>query len=458
MLTHLDVFERALNGPLMSEQDFDLKLLIPRLKVIVKEHDIHYHPENPVPNSDTADDDLYNAAVDLVEQVGFYCRDTNRVIRFERSEILDAVHKAPGVCYTGEGKDARSFGMRKPEDGRRPWLHIGSGIVATQEEWITSLVSSYAAIPEANSISISTLDSLRGLPVISGSPVELYAAIRSIEIGRAALRQAGRPGLPIMNLISTSASAVTTLAASAAQFGLRPSDGWLVGATAELKIDFGAMNKTAYLLNWGANIGAETSPILGGYCGGPEGTAVASTAYILMGLLIQKGNYQLTFPVHFRYGCSTPRNVLWVVSSSCQAASRNIPMPVIWLGYMAAGPNTPMYFYESAAYLLAAVASGAPGVQTPHPAKATLTDGITPVEARFGVDAAIAATKLTRQQANEVVNRLLEKYEGDIEQAPAGSRYQECCDPQTGRPGESYLRLLDDVKVDLAKSGLVIED
>jgi methylamine--corrinoid protein Co-methyltransferase len=75
-----------------------------------------------------------------------------------------------------------------------------------------------------------------------------------------------------------------------------------------MKIDFGAMNKIAYLLNWGANIGAETSPILGGYCGGPEGTTVVSTAYILMGLLVHQETYQLTFPVHFRYGCSTTRN------------------------------------------------------------------------------------------------------------------------------------------------------
>ena len=55
------------------------------------------------------------------------------------------------------------------------------------------------------------------------------------------------------------ATAVTTIAASAPQFGLRPTDGWLVGAISEMKIDFRAMNKVAYLLNWGANIGAESS-------------------------------------------------------------------------------------------------------------------------------------------------------------------------------------------------------
>ena len=335
-----------------------------------------------------------------------------------------------------------------------PWLHVGSGIVATSEEMITNLIESYGSIAEADSISISALDSIRGIPVMAGSPAEVYAAIRSVKMGREALRRSGRPGLPIMNLISTAASAVTTIAASGPQFGLRPTDGWLVGAISEMKIDFGALNKIAYLLNWGANVGAESSPILGGYCGGPEGTAVVSTAYILMGLLVQKGSYQLTFPFHFKYGCSTTRDVLWVVSTSCQAASRNIPMPVIWLGYMAAGPNTKMYFYESAAYLLSAVPCGAPSVQTPHPAKAVKIDGITPMEARFGVEMAIAASRLGREAANELVNQLLDKYENQIESAPPGDTFQDCFDVTTGRPGQGYLSLYDEVKDELADMGI----
>ena len=257
-----------------------------------------------------------------------------------------------------------------------------------------------------------------------------------------------------MNLISTAAAAVTTIAASAPQFGLRPSDGWLCGAKAEMKVDFGALNKVAYLLNWGANIGAETSAILGGYCGGPAGTAIVSAAYILVGLLVFKGNYQLSFPVHFRYGCSTPRDVLWVVSTSCQAASRNIPMPTIWLAYIAVGPHTRMYFYEAAAYLLCAVTSGAPSVQTPHPAKAVKIDGITPLEARFGVETAIAAAKLTRSRAGELVLRLLEQYEAQIAKPPGGSTYQECYDVTTGKPGQAYLRLYEEVQEELAAMGI----
>lgn len=457
MLNFLDVYERAIKGPLMSEKDFDMRSFIPALNRVVKAYGIKYDKENPVPSDDKAADGLYLAAVDFLSQVGVYCQDTNRVIQFSREEILEAVQKAPGKCYAGEGKEAGVFGMRRPEDPKMPWFHVGSGIVATTEEMATHKTEAYATLPEVNSISVAALDSIRGLPVVAGSPAELYAAIRSVRIAREALRQAGRPGLPIMNLISTAAAAVTTIAASAPQFGLRPTDGWLCSTIAELKMDFGTMNKIAYLLNWGANVGAETAPILGGYAGGPAGTAVLSTAYILMGLLVHHGSYQLHFPVHFKYGCSTTRDVLWVVSASCQATSRNIPMPVFWLGYMAGGPNTKMYFYESAAWLLCAVASGAPSVQTPHPAKAVRVDGFTPMECLFGVEMGKAATRFTRQKANELVNRLLQKYEPQIETAPAGSRYQECYDVTTGKPGREYLRLYEEVKEELAKMGVSFE-
>ncbi len=61
-------------------------------------------------------------------------------------------------------------------------------------------------------------------------------------------------------------------------------------------------------------------------------------------------------------------------------------------GYAAAGPCTAMYFYEAAAVNLCCVPSGYAGVQTVHPAKAVLVDGVTPLEARFNVEMAYAVT------------------------------------------------------------------
>ena len=79
------------------------------------------------------------------------------------------------------------------------------------------------------------------------------------------------------------------------------------------------------------------------------------------------------------------------------------------------------------------------------------------MECKFGVEFAKAAIQLSRQQANEIVLRLLEKYESQIEKAPTGSRYQECYDVTTGKPGEDYVRLYAEVKEELARMGIPFE-
>ncbi len=39
MLNFLDVYERAIKGPSMSEKDFDMKVFIPTLNKVVKAYD-----------------------------------------------------------------------------------------------------------------------------------------------------------------------------------------------------------------------------------------------------------------------------------------------------------------------------------------------------------------------------------------------------------------------------------
>jgi methylamine--corrinoid protein Co-methyltransferase len=126
MLDFLDVYERALNGPLMTEHDFDMKVLVPAVRDVVNEYGITYDPENPLPADDDAADTIYQAAVEFLSRVGVYCKDTNRVMQFTREEILEAVQAAPGRCFLGEGKDAGVYEMRKPDDPKWPWFTVPS--------------------------------------------------------------------------------------------------------------------------------------------------------------------------------------------------------------------------------------------------------------------------------------------------------------------------------------------
>ena len=458
MIDFLDVCERAETGPLMTERDFELKVLIPGLRGVVKEYDIQYDKETPVPADNDLADRVYEASLDYLARVGIYCQDTNRVIKFTEQEIRDVVARAPGECFTGEGKDASVFRVRQPDDGTAARCHVNWGTVHSSWEMAIDIMSANVAHPEAKGISISAVNkTVRGRQITAGSPLEMYAGIRAIRTAREALRRAGRPGLPMMNLVPAAASAVTTIGASGPQFGARTTDGWIIGIISENKLDYGAMNKVAYLLNWGANIGSQGAPSLGGYCGGPAGTSVVNTAYFLLGLIGMKADYHLCFPIHFRHGCCSTRDVLWVVSTSSQAGSRNVPIPVIWLGYMAAGVNTKMYFYEAAAYLLAACTSGADAVKMPTPAKGVKIDASTPMEARFGIEMVKAASRLDREEANELVVKLLEMYETRIPEAPQGDRYQDCYDPETATPSDGYLRLYDEVKNELSAVGIPFE-
>ncbi|UCD70588.1 MAG: monomethylamine:corrinoid methyltransferase, partial [Syntrophobacterales bacterium] len=214
MVDFLEICERALTGPIMTETDFDMNVFVSKLGQVIQRYDIHYDPSTPVPSDDELADRVFRAAVEFFSEVGVYCQDTNRVIQFSRDEIEEGIAEPSPPCKVGEGKEAKIFSPRRPEDGNPPWCHVGSGIVASTEEIMTNLVEAYGAIPEADSISISALDSVRGIPASAGSPLEIYAAIRSVRLGREALRRCGRPGLPIMNLISSAASAVGTIAAS----------------------------------------------------------------------------------------------------------------------------------------------------------------------------------------------------------------------------------------------------
>jgi len=111
MSNFLDICEKAIYGPIMSEKDFDMKVFMPKIKELVRKYGIQYDRENPVPCDDRAADNLFHAAVEFLSAVGIYCQDTNRLIQFTKEEILEGIAEAPGRCHLGEGKDAKVFGI-----------------------------------------------------------------------------------------------------------------------------------------------------------------------------------------------------------------------------------------------------------------------------------------------------------------------------------------------------------
>ena len=308
MINFFEVIRRALNGPYYSEKDFALKVVVPKLKEVVEKYDIRYDgdaAENPVPDDDKLADRVFQAGLELTAATGAYCTDTSRVMQFTKEEILEGLRDAPSAPVFGEGADEKVMRARLPESDDPPYCFLGAGGgIATTEDVYVRLVEGYGRNPLINSVTCPTITLINGMTVQAGSPLELLACIRSVELGRAALRRAQRPGLPIMNSIATSVTAMGKIGGSA--FGLRNTDAWVIGFTAPLQIPFARMNEIAYVLARGGQIVGESGPIMGGYAGGPAGTAVINVAYHLLAIVAMRSSAHLTFPMDFRYGSNTP--------------------------------------------------------------------------------------------------------------------------------------------------------
>ena len=426
MVNFIDVIDRAATGPMMTQKDFDVKVFIPSLRNVLKKYDLKRKSEEVVNTDDSYADRVFEAAVEFYSEVGTYITDTERIIKFSKAEVLEAVDDAPKEAYFGEGPDRCVMKGRLPDSDELPYCHVGSG-TNTSEEFALRLVESYARISKAKTISIPIINTLGHIRTAAGAPTEVFAGIRAMQYGREGCRRAGRPGLGIIDHVSSCASGVASIAASAPQFGARPSDGWLVAPFAELKTDYSSLNQTAYLTAWGANIGQEAGPILGGYAGGANGLAVVNTAYSLHGILVIRATYHLIYPIHMTYVCSSQTDVLWATSVSTQAIARNMGVPYYTLLYAAAGAATKMYFQEALACLLMLISSGS-GIEDVHPGKAKITNGCTPVDMEFTCRLGHACKGLTRKEANKIIDKVIPKYIDQLQNPPDGETLDECYD------------------------------
>jgi len=56
------LLERVETGPICTERDFDLRILYPKLRSLIKEYDLKFDPAEIVPSDNSLADDLWNAA------------------------------------------------------------------------------------------------------------------------------------------------------------------------------------------------------------------------------------------------------------------------------------------------------------------------------------------------------------------------------------------------------------
>ncbi len=448
MISFATVVERAFTGPICSERDFELEVFVPNLRKVVDKYAIKYDPENPVPADDELADRVWAAAMEFLCETGVYCLDTERRILFTREEIEGALEMGPRGSVFGEGKDAKAMPRRFPEDKTPPWCSVGPTSSPVSSEWnYIQLVRAHAENPLGDSITMPCLTNVDGQQIVAGSPLGIEGAIRAVLLTREGMRRAGRPGMPIVNGVTTAARSQEHIAAH--RFGIRNTDALEIGTVHEMKVDFDSLNKVAYSLAAGSLIFAENGVILGGLAGGPAGVAVVTAAYNPVDLLLLRGAVQHPFPTHFDLGVTSARDTIWARSLANQAVTRNGTLPVVNVGYSGAGPMTKMLLYEHSAWVIASVVSGG-SVEVGASARGTALDYTSPMDPLLASEVAHAVAGMSRKEANGIVKALLEKYEDQLHNPPLGQKYQECYDVATGKPNKEYIELYREVRREMS--------
>jgi methylamine--corrinoid protein Co-methyltransferase len=454
MIGFWDAYKRSETGSFIKEQEFD-KQVGTVANQLVQKHGIRFDREQVIPSDDTLADKVYQAGLELFLELGIYCRDTSRLIQFSLDEVQWALDHAPTTVTYGQGPDTRIMRHRKVEDTIPPFcLNTPVGCTVAEERFV-AMVQSYAQEPLSDTFSSAFSQTVGGRPIKSGTPQEVEAAIWNVVKLREAARAAGRPLIGIHNLISNAEKTDATLAASQEEFGAHPNDGLGVAAIAEMKADYERMKKVVFLDHKGYNRYGLYGPIMGGYAGGPEATAIVHVAHHFLGLLAFGAQWHDGFPLHLMQGCNSTRDLLWLISVCGQAVARNTHLLIGVSPFTAAGPCTEMVVQELAAIVLAATVSGL-HLNLAAVARNKLPERSSGMEARIGAETGhlIAKQGITRKAANEIVKKILSCYESKIPDAPQGKRFDECYDLKTVRPTQEYLDVYDRCKEQLTKFGL----
>ena len=452
----VEIYQRSRSGPFMKEVQFDL-MVAKRTMELVREYEINYDPQLVCPSDDALADRLFEAGVQLLLDVGCYHLDTQRVIRFSRGEIMEALRQAPSELRLGEGADMVVARHRGVEDPNPSFNLTGPAGQPCSEDYYQPLMISYAQEPYVDAIESGATLTYNGYDIMAGTLMEVKAVQRDVAIAREAVRRVGRPGMHIGDA-ATGMTAIGKMAASEPVNGLRPCDGRLVAQMCELKVDDDQLNRVPHLLNYGSQIINLMTPLTGGVGGPPAGVAVVSVAEFLVGVICYYATYHYLSITHIKWTNNSDPWGMYVLSTVGQAMGRNTHLVYTDDPFCMCGPCTDELLYEVAGHaILGEVCS-----YTQHGVGSTGGNNVdhhTGLECGFQGEVGRATTRagINREQANEIALSLMEKYKDTFKNPKRGKPFSEAYDVKSITPTQEWQDCYRRVKEELTRLGLAFE-
>ena len=418
-----DVVRRSIEGPIVSEQDFDMKHIYQNLKKIVKKYDIKIESESIINFNDELADRVWNAAIEFLSKSGVYCKDTGRIVQYTEDEIRQSIRMAPDHAVFGEGNDTVHEYARTADDPRPPVNLGGSVNVPCPNEYFVPIMLSYMQEPRVDFHCPTTnLTTINGIELRTRTPLEIFAAYEEVQLFRHVAAMSGRAGMPY-NGVGISVSDVGELSASHL---MKKTDSHSIGVISELKFDNAIMNKITQCVMLDHQVMPYANPIYGGLGGGLNTQVVLLTAEMIALSIIFMGTTVGTTPTHPNLFCSTTKELLQMTSVAFQAISRNSHIMTRLTHTMVGGLAT--------------------------------TGACSGLEARFQGEVLHAAVKISREKAEEIVQKAYALYKDDLDKKPYGKPFWEVYDVKTIQPKQEWLDVYNEVRAEAISWGLPLDE
>ena len=139
----LSVLDKAENGPVVEEKDWDIKYINQKIKDLIKKYDIQWDKETMVPADDALADRLFEAGMELARDTGVYCLETKRQMKWTQAELDWILSTAPDEETIGLGEDSVTIRHRLPDSDQDITTVGGPYGTPVSEDLFVPIMASY---------------------------------------------------------------------------------------------------------------------------------------------------------------------------------------------------------------------------------------------------------------------------------------------------------------------------
>jgi methylamine--corrinoid protein Co-methyltransferase len=420
--------DRASTGQIMTEEKFETEFFPMALAEIQARHGIEFDPDQPVMTDPDLADAIFQAGLDYLLEVGLYCKDTRRIVRFTREEIFEAIATARREITLGSGREAFTMSPRAPGDAQHPYTWFPAGALTKKVDLYKAYAMTSMQEPTCDGVIPIPLLGIGDLKNVLDTPAQTVVCQTEARVMNEAASWAGKPGLFFGIPMSA-----TTPWAIMSTFGpgmyTKENCTLPVQLLQDMRINYDRFNLAFFADQQGIEPWMSSSPALYGYLTGPEQGAIEIIAHTL-GMLAYSGGSLTQAMCMSIHGTYVGNDISWCNSAAALAAERNLGIP--WVSFGSTGTPGSAFsddaWYETALACINACISGMEGLW--------LAGGSTGLECRWAGEIARAAATLTAEEGVEIIKKIKA---AERQPTPPPVSLDKLYDMSTLRPSEELV-------------------